>query len=49
MARIVPCSRCERGRVVWTGDEYQCLQCGWPAPELARARGATDREPDRAA
>lgn len=33
MARIVPCNRCERGRIVWTGDEYQCLQCGWLVPE----------------
>lgn len=39
------CGHCERGRVMWAGDEYQCIQCGWIAPETMvreqRARGLT--------
>ncbi len=54
MARIVPCARCDRGRVVWTGDEFQCLQCGWLPPETVTGARTTDDarpglRPERAA
>lgn len=38
MSITLRCAHCERGRVMWAGEDYECVQCGWVAPEDTRHR-----------